>query len=338
MLTNYYRENYRYNLVILSDQIRNVGDRSGFILFGIAPAEPFEGYRWNQSLMRDPRLTISDAKSVILVGVCELSILRETTIGNLTGRFARSYAAGHEFNLVDELIPIKELLVKKGYKAEISPERIETSTLPLKLAAVRAGLGWQGKHSVVITKEYGSWVTFGGIITDAPLDFDAPLTYNGCGKCTKCIDACPVGAIKEPYIVDMSLCLDLILETPGHIPDELKLKIGNRVVSCDTCLEICPFNARILKKIPLSGSNPYEFDLIVLLNLNEDGFHEKFDKLNWGIDWLTFKRNVIIALGNTGDSTDIKNLLKYQKNSDPVIAETAIWSINQIKNKNWRSF
>jgi epoxyqueuosine reductase len=284
--------------VILSDQIRNVGDRSGFILFGIAPAEPFEGYRWNQSLIRDPRLTISDAKSVILVDVCELSILRETTIGNLTGRFARSYAAGHEFNLVDELIPIKELLVKKGYKAEISPERIETSTLPLKLAAVRAGLGWQGKHSVVITKEYGSWVTFGGIITDAPLDFDAPLTYNGCGKCTKCIDACP---------------------------------LGNRVVSCDTCLEICPFNARILKKLPLSGSNPYEFDLIELLNLNEDGFHEKFDKLNWGIDWLTFKRNVIIALGNTGDSTDIKHLSKYQKHSDHVVAETAEWAIQQIE-------
>jgi len=308
-----------------------VAKGSGLSLVGIAPAEPFAGYRWNHSLMRDPKQSIATAKSVIIAGVCEFDSLQETTIENLTGRFARSYAAGHEYNLVDELIPIKELLVKKGYKAEISPARIETSILPLKLAAVRAGLGWQGKHSVVITKEYGSWVTFGGIITDAPLDYDTTSTYNGCGKCTKCLDACPVGAIKEPYIVDMSLCLDLILETPGHITDELKLKIGNRVVSCDTCLEICPFNARVLKKIPLSGSNPFEFDLIELLNLNEDGFHEKFDKLKWGIDWLTFKRNVIIALGNTGGSSIIKYLSNYRKHFNPVVAETAEWAIQQIE-------
>jgi epoxyqueuosine reductase len=317
--------------VILSDQIRNVAKGSGLSLVGIAPAEPFEGFRWIHSLMRDPGLTICDAKSVILAGVCELSILQETAIGNLTGRFARSYAAGHEYNLVDELVPIKELLIKEGYKAEISPDRIETSTLPLKLAAVRAGLGWQGKHSVVITKEFGSWVTFGGIITDALLDYDTPLNYDGCGKCTKCMDACPVGAIKEPYIADMSLCLDMVLEVPGHIEDKIKLKIGNRVVSCDTCLEVCPFNSRILKKLPLSGSNPFEFNLIELLNLGEDEFHEKFDRLNWSIEWLTFKRNVLIALGNTGDSKVLKHLSDYKKHSDPVVAESAEWAIHQIE-------
>jgi epoxyqueuosine reductase len=319
--------------VTLSDQIRHVADKNGLKLIGIAPAYAFSDYRWGHTVMRDPGLTMPDAKSLIIACVCELNYLKESQVQGLSGRFARSYASGHEYNLVDELIPIMELLVNSGFIAEISPATIETSTIPLKLAAVRTGLGWQGKNSVIITKEYGSWVSFGGVITNAFLDYNESSKFDGCGKCTKCIDACPVGAITDPYIVDMALCLDLVLEKPGHIPDEIKLKIGNRIASCDTCLEVCPFNVRILKRMPLNGSRSYEFDLIELLNLNEKDFHEKFDILNWSLDWLTFKRNVIIALGNTGNSKVLKHMSKYQKHSDPVISETAIWSINQITNK-----
>jgi epoxyqueuosine reductase len=319
--------------VTLSDQIRQVAYKSGLKLIGIATADTFSDYRWSHTLMRDPCLTMPDAKSLIIVAVCELNYLKETRIKGFSGRFARSYAVGHEYNLVDELVPVQELLVESGYFAEISPTTIETSTIPLKIAAMRAGLGWQGKNSVIITKEYGSWISFGGIITNALLDYNTPLDFNGCGLCTKCIDLCPVGAITDPYMVDMSLCLDLVLEKPGYIPDEIKSKIGNRIVSCDTCLEVCPYNTRILKRIPSRGSLYYDFDLIELLNLNEDGFHKNFDNLNWSLDWLTFKRNIIIALGNTGDASVLKYLSNYKDYEDPVIAETAIWSINQIRNK-----
>lgn len=282
----------------LTQNIEQIVIKSGLDLVGIAPADPFEGYRWQDSVMHNPRLTSMDARSIVVVAVSELKFLRETKIEGSIGKIARSYAAGHEYNLVVELNPIKHYLAGQGFKANISPGTIAQSTIPLKLAAVRAGLGWQGKHSVVITKQFGSWVTFGGLITDAVLDYDAPMTHHGCGKCTRCMDACPTGAIKAPYIVDMSLCLDEILNTPGQIPGDIKSKIGNRILSCDTCLEACPFSSKILKRKPLSGSNPYQFELLELSNLNEQQFRARFGKLNWSIDFKTFKRNVLIALEN----------------------------------------
>jgi epoxyqueuosine reductase len=282
----------------LTQNIKQIAINSGLDLVGIAPADPFEDYRWQDSAMRDPRLTMTDARSLVVVGVSELRFLKETKMNRLIGKVARSYAAGHECNLVAELNPIKHYLEGQGFKANISPGSIAQSTIPLKLTAIRAGLGWQGKHSVVITREFGSWVTFGGLLTTAVLNYDAPMIHDGCGKCTRCMDACPTEAIKAPYIIDMSLCLDEILNTPGQIPDEIESKIGNRILSCDTCLKVCPYSAKALKRIQMSGSNPYQFDLLELVNLNERQFQERFGKLNWSIDFDTFKRNVLIAIGN----------------------------------------
>ena len=282
----------------LTQNIKELALKSEFDLVGFAPADPFEGYRWQDSLMRDPKLTMTDAKSLVIVGVSELKFLKKSKTNDLIGKIARSYAAGHEFNLVAELNPIKQYFEKQGIKANISPGSIAQSTIPLKLAAIRAGLGWQGKNSVVITREFGNWVTFGGLITDAVLDYAVPMIHDGCGKCTRCMDACPTGAIKAPYIVDMSRCLDERLNTPGQISDDIKSKIGNRILSCDTCLEVCPYSATALKRIPLSGSNPYQFDLLELADLTEQRFKARFGKLNWSIDFNTFKRNVLIALKN----------------------------------------
>lgn len=286
------------DMMTLTQNIKQIAINSGLDLVGIAPADPFENYRWPDSAMRDPRLTMTDARSLVVVGVSELKFLKETKMNGLIGKVVRSYAAGHEYNLVAELNPIKHYLEGQGFKANISPGSIAQSTIPLKLAAIRAGLGWQGKHSVVITREFGSWVAFGGLITDAVLNYDAPMIHDGCGKCTRCMDACPTGAIQVPYIVDMSLCLDEILNTSGQIPVEIESKIGDRILSCDTCLEVCPYSSKVLKRIPLSGSNPYQFDLLELSNLNEQQYQARFGKLNWSVDFDTFKRNVLIALEN----------------------------------------
>lgn len=159
----------------LTERVKEVALSSALDLVGIASADSFEGYRWKDSIMRNPKLSMPEAKSLVVVGVCDLKKLRERQAVGLTGRVARSYAAGHEYCLVDELVPIEELLEDHGYQAQISPGSLAQSTIPLKLAAIRAGLGWQGKHSVVVTPEYGSWVTFGGLMTSAPLDYDMPL-------------------------------------------------------------------------------------------------------------------------------------------------------------------
>lgn len=314
----------------LTERVKEVALSSGLDLVGIAPADSFEGYRWKDSIMRDPKLSMPEARSFVIVGVCDLKKLRKPQAIGLAGRVARSYAAGHEYNLVDELFPIKEILEDHGYQAQISPGILALSTIPLKLAAVRAGLGWQGKHSVVITPEYGSWVTFGGLMTNAPLDYDLPLFNKNCGKCTACIDACPTGAIRTPYIVEMSVCLDEILNNAGYIPDDIKDRIGNRIISCDVCQEVCPHNKKILKKYILKGKLPYEFDLLELLNLDERKFNSVFGKLNWSIDVVTFKRNVILALGNIADKSVAPKLKRYAISKSNVLRSSANWALKKL--------
>jgi len=232
---------------------------------------------------------------------------------------------------VDELLPIKRLLEDYGYQAYISPGSIASSSIPLKLAAVRAGLGIQGKHSVVITPEYGSWVSFGGLMTDAPLEYDKSLSDDICGKCNACIEACPMGAITAPYSVEMSACIDEILNTPGNIADDIKEKIGNRILSCDTCLEVCPHSKKTLNKMKLNGATPYEYELLELLNFEKKEFINKFSTLNWSIDFITFKRNVILALGNCGDSSIAKELEKYTAHENKVLRNTSQWALRKLR-------
>jgi epoxyqueuosine reductase len=170
----------------LTEKVKEVALLSGLDLVGIASADVFEGYRWGHLIMRNPKLSMPEVKSLVIVAVCDLKKLKEPQVTERKGKVARSYAVGHEYTLVDELSPIKELLEGYGHKAHISPNRLAQSMIPLKLAAVRAGLGWQGKHSVVITPEYGSWVTFGGLVTDAPLDMIAYIRQD-CGRCAACL-------------------------------------------------------------------------------------------------------------------------------------------------------
>ena len=314
----------------LTKRVKEVALLSGLDLVGIASADSFEGYRWKDSIMRDPKLSMTEARSLVVVGVCDLKKLTEPQATGLTGRVARHYAAGHEYNLVDELAPIKELLENYGYQAQISPRSLAQSTIPLKLAAVRAGLGWQGRHSVVITPEYGSWVSFGGLMTNAPLDYDIPLLEKNCGRCTACIDACPMGAIQAPYIVEMSACIDEILNTPGHIPDDIKDRIGDRIISCDTCLEVCPHSTKNLKKTTFKGPLPYEFDLLKLLNLDKRQFNSVFGKLNWSIDIITFKRNVILALSNIGNRSVSKELKIYTIHESEVLRNISNWALKKL--------
>jgi epoxyqueuosine reductase QueG len=314
----------------LSERIKKVALESGLDLVGIAPAAPFEGYRWKESIMRNPRLTMSDAQSLVIVAACDLKSIKESHVVPPIGLVARSYAAGHEFNLYDELFPIRELLENEGYQAHISPNTMAASSIPLKLAAVRAGLGLQGKHSVVITPEYGSWITFGALMTNASLEYDKPLTDDICGKCTACIDACPMGAIKEPYIVDMSLCFDEILNTPGNIPDYTKERIGYRILSCDTCLEACPHSRKALKKIKLHGTYSYEYNLLELLNYEQSEFEQLVNILNWGIHFESFKRNVIIALGNSGERSIAEELEKFTAHESEVVRKTSQWALKKL--------
>ncbi len=204
--------------------------------------------------------------------------------------------------------------------------------------AQRAGLGFVGKHTNVISRNFGNWILLAEIITTVELEPDAP-EQNHCGKCTRCLAACPTNAITAPFQLDARKCISyLTIELKGAIPVELRPALGKRIFGCDDCLAVCPWNrfAREgqLMKAHLRPERDAP-DLIALLQLDEAGFTSRFA----GTPVLRAKRrgllrNVCVALGNVGDASALPQLQKATSDSEPLIAEHARWAIGQIESRN----
>ena len=212
---------------------------------------------------------------------------------------------------------------------------VDTGPLPERDFAQRAGLGFIGKHTNLISRKFGNWILISEIITTLELKPDA-LERNHCGNCARCIAACPTHAITAPFQLDARLCISyLTIELKGCIPVGLRPAIGNRIFGCDDCLAVCPWNrfaheGKLMKSCARSElAGP---DLIELLQLDEAGFKSRFA----GSPILRTKRrgllrNVCVALGNVGDNSTLPHLEKAAKDSEPLIAEHAQWAIEQIK-------
>jgi epoxyqueuosine reductase len=200
--------------------------------------------------------------------------------------------------------------------------------------AQRAGLGFVGKHTNLISRTGDNWIFLAEILTTLELEPDAP-ERNHCGKCTRCIAACPTGAITAPFELDARKCISyLTIELKGAIPLELRPAIGNRIFGCDDCLAACPWNrfARAGSLMqPHARPDLSQPDLIELLQLDEAGFKSRFA----GTPMLRTKRrgllrNVCVALGNTGDATALPHLEKATHDPEPLIAEHARWAMTRV--------
>jgi epoxyqueuosine reductase len=203
--------------------------------------------------------------------------------------------------------------------------------------AQRAGLGFAGKHTNVISRRFGNWILLAEIVTSLELEPDTP-EKNHCGNCTRCIEACPTRAITAPFQLDARLCISyLTIELKGSIPVELRPAIGHRIFGCDDCLAVCPWNrfareGKLMKEH--ARSDLAAPDLIELLQLDEAGFKSRFA----GTPILRTKRrgllrNICVALGNTSDASALPHLRKAAGGSDPLIAEHARWAIERIQGK-----
>jgi epoxyqueuosine reductase len=200
--------------------------------------------------------------------------------------------------------------------------------------AQRAGLGFIGKHTNVISRRLGNWIFLAEILTTLELEADAP-EKNRCGSCTRCITACPTRAITAPFQLDARRCISyLTIELKGAIPLELRPAIGNRVFGCDDCLAVCPWNrfareGNLMKPYARAGlATP---DLIELVQLDEAGFKARFA----GTPILRTRRrgllrNVCVGLGNVGDASALPALQKASRDPEPLIAEHAQWAMKQI--------
>ncbi len=214
---------------------------------------------------------------------------------------------------------------------------VDTGPILERDFAQRAGIGFIGKHTNLISRKFGNWIFLAEILTTLELEPDAP-EKNHCGKCSRCIAACPTTAITAPFQLDARRCISyLTIELKGPIPREFRRAIGNRIYGCDDCLAACPWNkfAREGQLMKAHARNDLQQpDLMYLLGLDEKGFKARFK----GSPILRTKRrgllrNVCVALGNIGDKSTLPALEKASTDSEPLIAEHALWAIEEIKGR-----
>jgi epoxyqueuosine reductase len=259
----------------------------------------------------------------------------KTRNSGLIARYAR-FADYHDV-LAGPLKQLSDFVTQLGGTGARSLWYVDTGPLLERDLAQRAGLGFIGKHTNLISRRLGNWLFLSEIITTIELAPNAP-EKNRCGTCVRCITACPTQAITAPFQLDARRCISyLTIELKGSIPVEFRPAIGNRIYGCDDCLEACPWNrfaqeGRLMK--PHARADLTTPDLSELLSLDDAGFKRHFA----GTPMLRTKRrgllrNVCVALGNIGDGSALPALSRAAADPEPLIAEHAQWAIERIESR-----
>jgi epoxyqueuosine reductase len=333
----------------IADKARSVGfDKVGFAPVRLPESSPRlrewleRGYHGAMTWMArtperraDASLSLEGAQSLVC---CGLSYYRGAPVEAPRGfGLISSYAQGEDYHRVLEK-KLKEVAAFIEARASV-PTRIYVDTGPIleKSYAAAAGLGWLGKHSNLLSRQGSSWFFLGEILVPLPLvpSPDPPPPSNHCGTCTRCIAACPTGAIVEPYVVDSRLCISyLTIELRGFIPRELRPLIGNRIYGCDDCQDVCPWNRfatksdvpEFLPREPLAST-----DLIGILRMSREEFLEatRGTALRRA-RYAGFLRNAAVALGNAKDPRALPALVEALRHEEALVRGHAAWALGSI--------
>jgi epoxyqueuosine reductase len=291
---------------------------------------------------KSPRALWPEAKSVILLGLNygrggdPLAVLQERSRGAIS-----IYAQGADYHdvLKSKLKPLAaRVQALAGGEVKIF---VDTAPVMEKPLAARAGLGWQGKHTNLVSREFGSWLFIGSIFTTAEIEPDAP-EEDHCGACRRCLDVCPTHAFTAPYRIDARACISyLTIEHKGHIAPHYRQAMGNRIFGCDDCLAVCPWNkfATSAREAKLSArpesDNP---PLAELLALDDAAFRARFRGTpikRTGRD--RFLRNVLIAAGNSGDEALVPLVEARLLDASPLVRAMAVWALAQLAPHRFRA-
>jgi len=257
------------------------------------------------------------------------------TFRGVIARYARS--ADYHAALGKRLKTLADFVNQVGGEGTRSLWYVDTGPFLERDLAQRAGVGFIGKHTNLISRQLGNWVFLAQIITTLAVEPDAP-EKNRCGSCMRCLSACPTQAIPAPFQLDARRCISyLTIELKGAIPLELRRAIGDRIYGCDDCLAVCPWNRFAQEgKMMKAHQRPdlAQPDLLELLALDEAGFKRQFA----GTPMLRVKRrgflrNVCVALGNIGDARALPALETARSDVEPLIAEHAQWAISEIETR-----
>ena len=282
-----------------------------------------------------PTALWSRVKSVIMLGVNygpdsdPLATLTQRDRGTIS-----VYARNRDYHdiIKGRLKEVAGLLeARTGEKVKVF---VDTAPVMEKPLAEAAGLGWQGKHTVLVSREFGSWLFLGAIFTGADLPADA-AQEESCGSCRKCLDVCPTAAFPAPFQLDARRCLSYLnIEHPGPIPLEFRAPMGNRIYGCDDCLAVCPWNkfASVSHEAKLQARDDLRAPALAdLAALDERGFRSLFSGSPIKrIGHARFLRNVLIAVGNSGDPALARLAEARLDDDDPLVRGAAVWAVRRL--------
>jgi epoxyqueuosine reductase len=283
----------------------------------------------------DPQVLWPAARSVIMLGLNygpdddPLRILRHKDRGAIS-----VYAQGDDYH---DVIKSRLKTIARWLIAEAGGDVkvfVDTAAVMEKPLAAAAGLGWQGKHTNLVSRQQGSWLFIGAIFTTLELEPDAPETDH-CGSCRACLDVCPTNAFPAPYRLDARRCISyLTIEHKGPIPRELRGAMGNRIYGCDDCLAVCPWNkfAQAGREAKLSAREALRAPALAeLVRLDDVAFRALFSKSpvkRIGRD--RFVRNVLIAIGNSHDAALAGEAERLLDDAAPLVRGAAVWALGQL--------
>lgn len=285
----------------------------------------------------EPTRLLPEAQSIISIAIAYPSRIKNQIRGTREERrgiFARaSWGVDYHVVLRDRLEKLVEFIQEKVPEAN-TKVMVDTGELSDRAVAERAGIGFSGKNTSIITKEFGSFVYLGEVITNLPFIPDEPVT-DSCGDCTICMDACPTGALIQGGQLNAQRCIAFLTQTKDFLPEPFRDKIGNRIYGCDTCQQVCPWNKEVDFHIhPELEPDPEiaKPKLKPMLRISNREFKEKFGHLSGA--WRGKKplqRNALLALAHYKDKTAVEEITIVMKEDPrPVIRGTAAWSLGKI--------
>jgi epoxyqueuosine reductase len=335
------------------DELKARGLRAGLDAVGIAPASPFATARRtleqrkaaglhggmeftyrNPARSTDPARSLTGARALV-VGARRYRRRPPTKQPAGHARVAAYSWTDHYAPLRDALAEVAAWLEEEGWRTTVVAD---DNALVDREAAYRAGLGWFGKNANVLVPGVGSWVVLGTVVTDAPLPADPGPVGDGCGPCSRCLAACPTGALIEPGVLDARRCLAWLLEAPGDFPVEFRDALGDRIYGCDDCQDVCPPNrAAELREPPPPASADDEpwVDVVEMLEADDAALLERFAR--WYVpraEARYLRRNALVVLGNVGDpsSPRVRAVLRAALRSDDAIVRShAEWAARKLQ-------